>query len=82
MIIRNGGGKITLNERIKMIVPVFAMVVRKGERSAIALETRGMLLEKRGGYYRDMSLRSIDKIFVKISLLLLLVILFMSNLLM
>ncbi|HFD04946.1 MAG TPA: hypothetical protein ENJ25_02250 [Firmicutes bacterium] len=82
MIIRNGGGKITLNERIKMIVPVFAMVVRKGERSAIALETRGMLLEKRGGYYRDMNLRSIDKIFVIISLLLLLVILFISSLLM
>lgn len=69
MMIRRGAGKITLSERMKMIIPLFAMVVRKGERSAIALEMRGIILKRKGGYYKDMRYKTGDWIFLIVSTL-------------
>ncbi len=68
MLIRKSGKPIELRDRLKMMLPLFAMVVRKGERSAIALEMRGMILKRKGSYYRDMSLKTKDVLFLIISI--------------
>ncbi len=68
MLIRKSGKPIVLTDRLKMVLPLFAMVVRKGERSAIALEMRGMILKRKGDYYRDMSLKTKDVLFLIISI--------------
>ena len=70
MIIRKSGERTLIKDRLKMMLPLFAMVVRKGERSAIALEMRGIMRERKGEYYRDMSLKIKDVLFLIIALVL------------
>ncbi|RKX69037.1 hypothetical protein DRP43_04850 [candidate division TA06 bacterium] len=68
LLIRKNGHQIVMIDYMRLIVPLFACIIRKGERSAIALELRGIMIHKDKMFYNDFSVKQKDILFLLISL--------------